>query len=189
MRSQTNFLPAGIAPPPAKPQFALEVAVVGNRVIGPRAAQVEAVVASIWDTLSNQLKYVLNQEFDLPVIGDAHHGHKEEQTLAHRRHVNEFFDTTRQPLLTLMSALAKGVDQIAASTFLKRKAIRQVRAHDIDMELDSIMPFRLADYPGLPGQLRRSSIPRKPSSCWKSNRPKLAKLFAWMETTRTSADV
>ncbi len=129
-------------PPPSKPQFALEVAVVGNRDTASMDTVIGSACAQLWDVLSAQILDLFGSDFPVPVKDDDFPERDDSPEMIRRR-VKEFF-ADEPPLLNVMSALAKGVDQIAAETFLRRKAAK----NDVEMALDCTMPFREKDYPG-----------------------------------------
>lgn len=126
---------------PSKPRFALEIAVVGNRKLNNLAPQVEMACTLIWSLLAEEMLVLPEREFQVP---SEQHGEA-----SRTKKLRDFFNE-QKPCLTLMSALAKGVDQTAAETFY---AVRE-KFPGLCMEVDSAMPFREQDYPGMPGATR-----------------------------------
>jgi hypothetical protein len=136
----------GLARGLPKPPCALKVAVVGNRRFAgeshdqpnPAAERMKAqaahACAAVWQIVLESIQSAL--ETRIQTVHDDH-----------GRLADFFGDPT--PVLTALSSLAAGADQIGAQT-----ALDAARAGGVSVQLEAVLPFPREDYPGLPGKLR-----------------------------------
>jgi hypothetical protein len=139
--------PAGVVEPPLKPRCALRIGVVGNRRFGgekdaePTAAAsvmkscAAAAMTALWKVLFDSILRVL----DTPLTEPGPSGSV---------FLRDLFDDG-VPRVAVLSSLAAGSDQIGAQT------ARNLIESRIFVELEAVLPFSEADYPGLPGAEQR----------------------------------
>ena len=141
-----------------KPRCALKIAVVGNRRFGgetngePQAVaermkgHAASACTAVWQALMRSQRTA----FEGPLtVGDDGAPASERSRIGEPR-LKDLFDA-QPPLLTVLSSLAAGADQIGARTALDAG---QGATSDVEVTLEAVLPFSEDDYPGRSGELR-----------------------------------